>query len=280
MRYDPAEDMITCSVPLLTLNSETHLEECLESLHNFADVFLLDGNSTDGTLRIAERRGISIYKQVETSEPNVVIRSFTDMRVKGERLARYNWVLYMDSDEFLSPELIRDVRNVLASDDPKRVFSMRKTAIIGKRMVRHSFNPPDYAPHLYHRHSGVQWKPGKLVHEKLIVPPDVRTVPLRGDLYSYFVSTYGEAVRKDDYYLSLTRKKMFAPGQARPAHAALFSLWINFLRSGNITYKSLKMYLRHGFRESLPPQHVWRYVRYHLFICWYCIQKIFVYGAK
>lgn len=274
-------EKIKCSVPILTLNSAAHLEQCLGSLLDFADVFLLDGNSTDETQSIARQYGIPVHQQSENNEPNVKIKSFTDMRLKAQHLARFDWILYLDSDEFISPQLTKEIREVLFSEDIKRVFTIPKVAIVGQRVVRYSFNIPNHAPHLYNRRSGVEWKPGKLVHEKLFIPNDVKIVKLTGEFYSYFISSYNEAVKKDNYYLSLTRQKMFTPGQGRPKKIIIFaSLWLNFLRAGNIFYKSLKMYLYHGFRESLPPQHAWRYVRYHLILCWYCLWKAIFYDSN
>ncbi len=275
-----SQEKIQCSVPLLTLNSAVHLAQCLESVRDFGDVFLLDGNSTDRTLDIARRHSIPVYKQQDTDEPNVAIASFTDMRLKAEKLSRCDWILYLDSDEFISPELADEIRLSLSSNDPKRIFIVHKIAIMGKRVVRHSFNTPTYVPHLYHRRSGVAWKPGKLVHEKLTIPKDAREVQLRGAIYSYMTPSYREALTKDNYYLSLTRQKMIAPGQAVAVRPTFTSLWVNFLRAGNILCKSLAVYLRHGFKESLPPLHVWRYVRYHLVICTYCVRKLWAARAR
>lgn len=271
-------EKIKCSVPILTLNAAAHLQQCLESVRDFADVFLLDGNSTDATQSIARSRNIPVYKQVDSDQANVKIENFSAMRIKAEGLARFDWIFGLDADEYISPKLEAQIRSALDSPDIQRVFSVPKVAIMGNRVVRHSFNSPDHAPRLYHRRSGVAWKKAKLVHEKLHIPGAVRLVKLSGEVYSYVSASYRDAVKKDNYYLSLTRLKMFAPGQAGPIkRAALRSLWLNFLRAGNVLYKSIKTYLRHGFQESLPPGHAWRYVRYHLIICWYCLVKVMTY---
>lgn len=268
-------EKIRCSVPILTLNAAKHLEQCIKSLRDFADVFLLDGNSTDATRSIASYYHIPVYPQVATNEPNVKISNFSAMRLKAEGLARFDWILVLDADEFISAELAVDIRKELILDNIHRVFVMPKIAIMGERVVRHSFNSPDHAPRLYNRRSGVKWKSSKLVHEKLYIPADVQAVELLGEFYSYILPFYRQAVKKDNYYLSLTYQKMFAPGQPPPVKSiVLRSLSLNFLRAGNVLYKSLKVYWRHGFRQSLPPQHVWRYMRYHLIICWYCLRKI------
>ena len=51
---------IKCSVPLLTLNSEKTLARCFESVKDFEDILIVDGNSTDTTHDIAKKFGIPI----------------------------------------------------------------------------------------------------------------------------------------------------------------------------------------------------------------------------
>ena len=104
---------IPCSIPILTLNSEKHLKQCLESVKDFDDAFLVDGNSTDKTLEIAKEFGVKVYKQVETDEPNVKIKNFTEVRIKAFNLTKYDWYLDLDSDEYLSENLVKKIREII-----------------------------------------------------------------------------------------------------------------------------------------------------------------------
>ena len=55
--------MIKATVGILTFNSEKYLEECLDSVKNFKEIIILDGNSTDKTLLIAKKFKCKIFKQ-------------------------------------------------------------------------------------------------------------------------------------------------------------------------------------------------------------------------
>src|SRR3989344_3362623 len=99
-------EKIPCSVQVLTLNSGKTLEKCLESVKEFAEIIILDGNSTDNTVAIARRYTDKIYPQADTNEKNVRITDFALVRNRGLKLASYDWFLFIDSDEYLSHEAV------------------------------------------------------------------------------------------------------------------------------------------------------------------------------
>ena len=110
---------IPCTVEILTLNSAATLERCLESVKDFAEIIVLDGNSMDETLEIAKRYGARIVKQYESNEPKVVIKDYSEMRNKGLRLASYDWFMFIDSDEYLSREAVEEIRSIVEDPNPK-----------------------------------------------------------------------------------------------------------------------------------------------------------------
>ena len=65
----PMKEKIPCSVSILTLNSANGLRACLESLKDFGEIIICDGNSTDDTRDIARSFGAKVIKQYDTDEP-------------------------------------------------------------------------------------------------------------------------------------------------------------------------------------------------------------------
>jgi glycosyltransferase involved in cell wall biosynthesis len=267
---------IQCSVGILTLNSGKYLERCLQSLEDFEDVFLLDGNSTDNTHEIAKRYGRLVYKQVETEEKNVKIQNFTEVRNKAIGLTKCDWLFFIDSDEFIEEKLRYEI--ALAVQGPvTTAYNVQKKYIIGYKKIEYCFNYPNYYTRLFNKKSGVGFKAKKVVHEQIHVPQGVTVVPLQGVVYSAYPETYRECVEKDKYYVALAKKNMF------PEHGRQFPRWMcarnavrYFLRAGNIFYKTLKTYLRYGYKNSLPFLHAWRHVRYHLIVSALCVKQVFV----
>lgn len=125
---------IPCSVEILTRNSALTMERCLESVKDFAEIVVLDGNSTDKTLEIALRYGCRVYKQYETDEPLVRISDFSEIRNKGLRLATYDWFMFIDSDEYLSPGAVEEIRKIVESPAPpaSAFWQPRKYVVLGK----------------------------------------------------------------------------------------------------------------------------------------------------
>ncbi|HLD31527.1 MAG TPA: glycosyltransferase [Patescibacteria group bacterium] len=260
------ENKIPCSVPILTLNAEKHLEACLESVREFADVFLFDGNSTDRTRGIAENYGVPIYRQTETDELNVRISNFAVVRERSTMKARHEWVLFLDSDEFLTSGLVEEIREVIAgSPDKKTAYAFPCWQIIDGKKIHYSFNRNVYV-RLYNRTGGIKWNPAKSVHEKLMIPKDIKIVELKNGFYNH-IPDYQTCRRKDDFYLSLVEEKMgsgLRRGGGQERWRTLKSILLNLARAVLIVINSLCMYGWHGFKRTMPPLQVWRYVRYHL----------------
>lgn len=269
---------IPVSTAILTLNSGQTLRCCLESVKDMDDVVILDGNSTDDTLAIAKEFSIPVYKQYDTEEPNAPIKNFTEIRMKADKLVKYNWVFWLDSDEYVSPALVATIRRILEGEvDVKTAYYAVKKMVMGDKVIEYSWHDSPHTMRLYNLQSGIVWKKSKIVHEKLYIPDDVKIIKLSHACYSRFTPSYCEAVKKDNYYLSLVRRKMFLKnGAAKSKKLIIFSIIKNLLRAVNIFYKSAKMYGRHGFKQTLPIRHVWRYMRYHIIISYYRFRELFL----
>ncbi len=258
---------IPCSVPILTLNSGKYLARCLESVRDFEDVFIVDGNSTDDTREIAKRFGVPIYKQVETDEPNVRIADFTAVRSRAYGRAKTDWLLVLDSDEYITRKLEGEIRSALGESGDRRdvAFLIEKKLVIEGKEIEYSFSR-EVAVRLYNTKSGIAYMSGKTVHEKLSIPSHVSCIRLHGVFYSEESASYKAGIKKDDYYLSLVKEKMF--GERTRVPEQLWRMLKASVRSlaqaGSILGKSCALYLRHGYAHSLPFTHVMRYVRYHL----------------
>lgn len=268
---------IPCSIPILTLNSGKTLRRCLASVQDFDDVYLLDGNSTDDTLMIAKEFGRSVYKQYETDEKNIRIKNFSEIRIKADSLAKHDWIFLVDSDEFISEELTAAVRRIFYDNpDPQTAYFTIKKVILGNKLIEYSWHNSPYILRLYNKQSGVRWKGSKIVHEQIYIPDDIKIVRLPYIGYSQHPASYRAAIKKDDYYLSLMRQKMFLKKRSEKSKKLiLFSIIKNLLRAVNIFYKSIKVYWRHGFKQTLPIRHVWRFMRYHIIISYYRLQELF-----
>lgn len=98
------------SAIIITYNEEEVIEDCLKSLHGFADeIILVDSLSTDKTVSIATK-----YKAKIVSHKS---SSFAEQRNIGYDEAKGDWIFYLDADERLTSEFIKEAKEVISGYD-------------------------------------------------------------------------------------------------------------------------------------------------------------------
>lgn len=113
-RHEP----ISCSIGILTFNNEATLPKALETVKDFADIVVCDGGSTDSTLEIAHSYGATIISQDSKFKlPNNTIRDYSGVRNQTLDVAKYKWFFALDSDEYLSEDIIIEIRSIVQNDD-------------------------------------------------------------------------------------------------------------------------------------------------------------------
>lgn len=173
---------IPCSVEILTRNSSPTLERCLESVKDFAEIIVLDGNSTDATRTIAEKYGCRIAKQYETNEANVSIKNYSEVRNKGLKLATYAWFMFIDSDEYLSKEAVEEIRSVAVSPNPSAyIWWQPRKYVLGGKIIECATTYPNRQVRFFHRERVKEFI--RPIHERIEVKPGATTSILRN--YEY-----------------------------------------------------------------------------------------------
>jgi glycosyltransferase involved in cell wall biosynthesis len=100
--------MSKISAVIITKNSEQLIADCLDSVAFCNEIIVVDNNSQDRTVEISERMNAKVYKN-ETED-------FSKLRNFGLSKATYEWVLYLDSDERVSKELEKNIKNIVSED--------------------------------------------------------------------------------------------------------------------------------------------------------------------
>jgi len=121
------------SVMVFTRDEALNLPHCLESLRWCDDVIVVDSFSTDETLAIAQRSGARVFQHA--------FSGFGDQRnwALDHTAPRHRWVLILDADERVPPELAAELR-AIASTDPPAVgaYRVRRRFYMWGRWLRHS----------------------------------------------------------------------------------------------------------------------------------------------
>lgn len=187
---------------MTVLNESAHIERCLASLSWAHEIILVDTGSTDDTVAIASRF------------PNVFIhrrtwKGYAQTKQEALNLATHPWVLWVDGDEEISPELSQALQSTLGAYEPTFAFSMpRKNFVLGQ-WVRYGGWFPDRVLRLFPRDLASFGQ--EALHEKVILDSAVTTRHLSAPLYHYTYSSWGQYYKKMIRYAYLgaltTQKK-------------------------------------------------------------------------
>jgi len=148
------------SVVLATYNEEKNIERCLKSVEELADeIVIVDGSSTDKTVEIAKKFNAKVH--VTDNPPNFHIN-----KQKAIDHAKSEWILQMDADEVVSPELAKEIEQVIKNPTAEGYWMPRKNYFLNKFLMKGG-QYPDYTVRLYRRGKGRL--PQKDVHEQAII---------------------------------------------------------------------------------------------------------------
>jgi glycosyltransferase involved in cell wall biosynthesis len=205
---------------LIAYNEEVDLPRALSSLQGVADeIVLVDSGSTDRTCDIARESGARIYVRK--------LDSLADQKNHAASLASNDWILSIDCDEELSPELRSSIRSWKQETPDKAGYDFsRMTNYIGG-WIRHSGWYPDYKVRLYRRDRA---RFVGVLHEAVKQDGDVRAGRLEGHLHHYTMHSVAEHKAKTDVFANMAAQGMFSRGRKSWRAAMIFAPPWTFLQ--------------------------------------------------
>lgn len=189
------------SVLVIARDEEANIERCLGSVAWADEIVLVDSGSTDRTVELARR-----------FTPKVFVtewRGYAATKAWGLERTSQPWVLWLDADEAVTPELAREMRDAIRSDADVSAYAMPRKSFFLGRFIRHCGWYPGYVTRLFRRDRARFCD--RLVHEGLRVEGRVRR--LRGDLLHDTYPTLEVAVGKLSQYASLAAEEMRRQGR-------------------------------------------------------------------
>jgi glycosyltransferase involved in cell wall biosynthesis len=217
------------SVLITTLDEEGNLPECLASCSFADEVVVVDSGSRDATRDIAERAGAT-----------VLVRPFDDHATQKnwglERVA-HRWVLVLDADERVTPELRAEIEEVLAAEDRRAGYRIRRRNHFLGRPIHGGGWQRETVLRFFDRTKG-RYAPRR-VHEEVEVDGPVAT--LRGRLVHHTCRDLSSWIAKTARYAELGAQELRARGRVpRPGDLSV-----------RPALRFLKQYLlQGGFRDG------------------------------
>jgi len=189
------------SVTVIAWNEEERLRACLESVAWADEIVVVDAESADKTAQIAREFTDKVSVRVWpgfAAQKNVAIEQAT-----GE------WILSLDADERVTPELRERIRAVLAADGPADGYSIPRRNIFWGAWVRHGGLYPDYQLRLFRRDAGRFVE--NAVHESVTVTGRVDT--LTEPLLHHSYRDLEDFVRRSNRYSTLSAQDWVRRGK-------------------------------------------------------------------
>jgi glycosyltransferase involved in cell wall biosynthesis len=211
---------MTLSLTIITKNEEASIRRCIESVPFADEVVVVDSGSTDRTVEICRALGARVV--VTDDYPG-----YGPQKNRALALARGDWILSLDADEWLTPELQAELPRLMAAAPGPAAYRMRRRSSFCGRYMRHSGWWPDWVVRLARRGQGRF--SDEIVHERLVVEGPVGEAT--GVLMHEAFATLEDVVGKMDEYSSAGARALAARGRSSSvARAVAHGLW-TFLRT-------------------------------------------------
>lgn len=254
------------SVVLATFNEEKNIKACLDSVKDWADeMIVIDEFSTDDTVNIAKKIGAKVFQ-----EPHEPIFHVT--KNKAINKAKYEWILQLDADERITPEMKKEILGILDGEyfgydnwisplkatinkiikiypEPKPLTEAasaywlpRKNFFLG-RYLTHTGQYPDPVIRLFQKGKAIL--PAKSVHEQMKVDGPIGW--LKSDLDHYATPDFSRYLLRENRYSSLEATDLKKQGVKISFFNTLNYLF--FMPAGTF----FRLYIRHrGFLDGFP----------------------------
>ncbi len=218
------------SVVVITKNEEKNIRRCLESVKWVDEIIIVDSQSEDDTIKIAEEYDAKIYSPLW--------RGYGPAKQEGVKHSSHDWILSIDADEEVSTTLANEIKAVLSQTDIADGYLIpRKTNFMG-RWINHSNWYPDYVLRLFDKTKG--GFNSNVVHEAVEVSGQKEY--LKSDLLHYSYPTLDEYFRKFNIYTRMGAEDLLAKGKK----AGFFTIFIKPVAS------FIKHYvLKKGFLDGI-----------------------------
>jgi glycosyltransferase involved in cell wall biosynthesis len=181
---------------LITRDAAATIERALKSLEPFPEVIVYDNGSRDRTLELCGRFP-------NTKVATGAFFGFGPTKNHALALATGDWILSIDADEYLGPELL-DRLHRLDLGDPTVAYAVERRNFFMGRVVEHGGWGDQWLVRLFNRrHCRFT---DALVHEKVVIPDGCRTVRLPAPLWHDAVADLDQVLQKISRYSELNRR--------------------------------------------------------------------------
>jgi glycosyltransferase involved in cell wall biosynthesis len=205
------------SVAIITRNESPNIEACIRSVAWAQEVIVLDQFSSDGTAEKASALGARVFQEEW--------KGFAGQKMSAIKKTHGDWILSLDADERVSPELKVEIEKSIREKDAMNGYFIPRRNYFAGSWIRHGGWYPDYCLRLFRK--GLGRFEERAVHEKLTVPDPLGY--LRSPLEHYTYRSVGDFLVRMERYSRLAAVEISGKKRLWPFSALLFRPPFTFL---------------------------------------------------
>ena len=205
------------SAVVITLNEASCIEKCLEALSFCDEILVIDSESTDTSVGLCKELGARVINQPWLG--------FGPQKNFAVEQAKHDWVLCVDADEEVSPELRSSIEKQLQSPDFSAYKIPRCNRFLG-RSLRYGEGYPDLNVRLFDRRQA-QWSLDA-VHEKVTASCAVGI--MSGDIIHNSAETLEKYLFTQNSYTSIQAQALFERGKRVGVAHLVLSPLVRFIK--------------------------------------------------
>jgi glycosyltransferase involved in cell wall biosynthesis len=214
---------------IITLDEAANIDAALSSVQWADEVVVVDSGSADDTAERARRHNARVEVRPWPG--------YSAQKNYAASAASHDWILSLDADERVTPELAAEIQALLASEPAQRGYRIPRVSHYLGRWIRGTDWYPDYQLRLYDRRAGT-WN-GRRVHESVALNGEPGL--LRHDLQHFPYRDISDHLATIDRYTTLAADEMRATGRVPSLAGVALNPPFAFLRN---------YILRGGFRAG------------------------------
>ena len=208
------------SAIVITRNNEATIARCIESLAFADEIVVLDSGSTDRTLEICRALGAKV--DTTSDWPG-----HGPQKNRALERATGDWVISVDSDEWVTPELRAEIQRVIASGGARAGYALPRRSSFCGRIMKHSGWWPDYVLRLFRRDAGRFTDDH--THERLVVQGTAGK--LREPLMHEAITDLDQMLVKMNAYSSASARTRYEQGRRASLFTAILHGAWTFVRT-------------------------------------------------
>ncbi len=206
------------SAVMITYNEAVNIRQTIPRLSWCDEIIVVDSYSTDGTEHIAREMQCTVVQRHFTS--------YGEQKAYAISKCKNDWVLCLDADEYLTNELVEEIRQELEETENIQAYAFRSNLVFRNQLFRYGRESSRLVVKLFKRNTCCI--SNDRVHEKIIVKGRIKKLAHRFLHYSYRDIT--QYFVKFDRYTEWCAEKYFDLGRRKSKGAILFSIPYYFLR--------------------------------------------------